>query len=218
MRLRGPAGGLAVVCVNGGTAREVPGTWSATIEWLVDRLAARLPDVRFCEVRYRVKSWKRLDGCIEDGAEAIDLVARESRPACLLGFSMGGAVAIANAGHPAVRDVVALAPWMPAELDLAPLAGRRLTVVHGQVDGYLPGVPGVSPAHSRAGVARARAIGVRASHEVIPAAMHGTALRAPWGSLVPLPRSGEWLRLVSAAVGRAVQSAAGAAAPAGSGA
>ena len=60
-RSRGPAGGLAVVCANGGQAAAVPGTWSASIEWLVDGLAARFPDLRFVEVRYRVESWTRLD-------------------------------------------------------------------------------------------------------------------------------------------------------------
>ncbi len=29
----------AVVCVNGGQSRQVPGTWSASIEWLVRALA-----------------------------------------------------------------------------------------------------------------------------------------------------------------------------------
>jgi hypothetical protein len=30
---------LAVGCVNGGRKRELPGTWSASVEWLVRRLA-----------------------------------------------------------------------------------------------------------------------------------------------------------------------------------
>src|SRR5713226_5785646 len=34
LRLSG-TGALGVVCVNGGQGAEVPGTWSATIEWLV---------------------------------------------------------------------------------------------------------------------------------------------------------------------------------------
>jgi len=54
----------AVVCVNGGTGREVPGTWSASLEWLVRRLAPEFPELAFVEVRYRIKSWKRLTWCI----------------------------------------------------------------------------------------------------------------------------------------------------------
>src|SRR5207302_351687 len=34
----------AVVCVNGGQSADVPGTWSASLEWLVGRLAPRIPD------------------------------------------------------------------------------------------------------------------------------------------------------------------------------
>ena len=38
-RVRNPDAPLAAVLVNGGTARRVPGTWSATSEWLAERLA-----------------------------------------------------------------------------------------------------------------------------------------------------------------------------------
>ncbi len=37
MRVTGPTTQCAVVCVNGGQSREVEGTWSATIEWLVQQ-------------------------------------------------------------------------------------------------------------------------------------------------------------------------------------
>ena len=52
MRLTG-GGRTAVVCVNGGQAAEVEGTWSASLEWLVGRLAPRFPELTFAEVRYR---------------------------------------------------------------------------------------------------------------------------------------------------------------------
>ena len=42
MRLSG-RGQTVVVCVNGGQAGEVEGTWSASLEWLVRRLAPRFP-------------------------------------------------------------------------------------------------------------------------------------------------------------------------------
>ena len=70
MRLRGPAPSM-VVCVNGGQAREVEGTWSSTLEWLVEQLAPRFPRLGFGEVRYRVKSWRQLGLCIEDARAAI---------------------------------------------------------------------------------------------------------------------------------------------------
>jgi len=39
MRVTGDPAGAAVVCVNGGQAAEVEGTWSASLEWLVRRVA-----------------------------------------------------------------------------------------------------------------------------------------------------------------------------------
>jgi pimeloyl-ACP methyl ester carboxylesterase len=194
--LRRTGGGHAgvVVCVNGGQARELAGTWSASVEWLIRRLAPRLPELSFGEVRYRVKSWRRLDWCVEDARAALEEVSAER--ALLLGFSMGGAVAISVASDPSVRGVVGLAPWIPEELDVSPIAGKRLAVVHGALDRVLPGIPGVSPALSRRGLERARAVGAECSYTLVPGAVHGVALRAPWGGLVPLPRAGRWVELV----------------------
>jgi pimeloyl-ACP methyl ester carboxylesterase len=184
----------AIVCVNGGQAREVEGTWSASIEWLVRRVAPRFPELSFAEVRYRVKSWRRLDWCVEDALAAIRDVAAPRT--LVLGFSMGGAVGISAADEPSVEGVVGLAPWIPDPLDVSPLAGKRLAVLHGALDRWLPGVPGVSPSVSRRGFERARAVGAEGTYTVIPGAVHGLALRAPWGGLVRLPRAGRWAELV----------------------
>ncbi len=192
-------GRQAVVCMNGGRAAAVPGTWSATIEWLVSRLAPRFPELRFVEVRYRVKSWRRLDDCIADARAAI---AEAGPQTLLLGFSMGGAVSIACAGEPEVAGVLGLAPWIPDRLSVEPLRGKRLRVLHGSLDRALPGVPGVSPELARRGFERARALGADGELTVIRGAVHGVALRAPWGALVPLPRAACWLELVSGELGR----------------
>ena len=80
MRITG-AGGPAVVCVNGGQEAAVPGTWSATIEWLVARLAPRFPELRFVEVRYRTKSWRHLDECIDDARAGIAAAAAPAHSA-----------------------------------------------------------------------------------------------------------------------------------------
>ena len=205
VRFRGLDGGLGVVCVNGGQSAEVPGTWSASIEWLVGRLAPEFPRLRFAEVRYRVKSWNRLDLCIEDTLAAVE-AAGGSRT-LLVGFSMGGAVAAAVAGHPSVVGVLGLAPWLPNQLDLSGLRGRRLTVLHGALDRWLPGIPGVSPSGSRKGFERARRLGVDGTYTVIPGAVHGMALRSPWGTLVPLPRAGRWAELAAVEL-RAFQTSA----------
>ncbi len=203
MRVTGPLPGGAVVCVNGGQSRDVPGTWNASLEWLVDRLAPEYPGLGFAEVRYRIKSWKRLDLCVEDTLAALDeVVAGGARRTLVLGFSMGGAVAIEAAAHPAVTTVLGLAPWIPERLELSGLDGRRLVVLHGAWDRYLPGIPGVSPASSRRGFERARARGVEGSYELIPRALHPIAVRAPWGAALPAPRAARWAELVGGELDR----------------
>ena len=181
--------------MNGGQGAEVEGTWSASLEWLVNRLAPSFPELEFAEVRYRIKSWNKLDWCIEDARSAVEAVG--AARTLLVGFSMGGAVASRVAAEPSVQTVVGLAPWFPDRLPLDALRGRRLRVLHGSLDRSLPGIPGVSPASSRRGFDRARALGVEGEYTIIPGAVHGLALRAHWGHPVPLPRAHTWARLVA---------------------
>ncbi len=196
MRVTGEVGRAAVVCVNGGQASEVEGTWSASLEWLVRRLSGRFQSLGFVEVRYRVKSWNRLELCVEDARAAV----RESGAVrtLLLGFSMGGAVAITAADEPSVERVLGLAPWIPDRLALEPLRGRRLDVLHGSLDRWLPGIPSVSPALSRRGFERARVLGIEGTYELITGALHGIAVRAPSARLLPLPRASTWAQRVAA--------------------
>jgi pimeloyl-ACP methyl ester carboxylesterase len=196
-----------VVCVNGGQEAEAPGTWSATIEWLVQRLAPRFPELGFGEVRYRTKSWKQLDRCIEDARAAVEALG--GARTAFLGFSMGGAVAIAAADEPSVECVIGLAPWIPYQLPLGTLGGKRLDVLHGSIDRNLPGIPGVSASNSRRGFQRARLLGSPGSYTLIRGGLHGVALRIPGGRLVPLPRAGVWLRLVASQLERFAAETAG---------
>ena len=198
LRVTGAVTERAVVCVNGGQAADVPGTWSTSLEWLVRRLVPRFPELAFGEVKYRIKSWKRLDMCTEDALAAIEQMGASHT--LVIGFSMGGAVAIKAARHTSVEEVVGLAPWIPDRLDLSPLQGRRLVVYHGSLDRYLPGIPGVSPNNSRAGYERASAMGIDATYTLIPGALHGIAVRAPGGRPVPLPKARTWARYVASAV------------------
>jgi dienelactone hydrolase len=184
------------VCLNGGKARAVEGTWSASLEWLVERLAARFPRLAFGEVRYRIKSWNELELCVEDARAAVREIA--AARTLLLGFSMGGAVAVASADERSVERVLGLAPWLPDRLSVEPLRGKRLDVLHGSLDGRFPGIPGVSPALSRRGFDRARALGVNGSYELIAGAPHAIALRGFWGRPVPLPRASAWASRVVA--------------------
>ena len=55
----------------------------------------------FLEVRYRIKSWRRLPLCIEDARSAIEVArAAGAEEIALVGFSMGGAVSVHVAGRP----------------------------------------------------------------------------------------------------------------------
>lgn len=196
LRVTGPVDAhAAVVCVNGGQAAEVEGTWSASLEWLVRRLAPRFPELAFAEVRYRIKSWNRLDWCVEDARAAVAQVGAERT--LLLGFSMGGAVSVRTADEPSVETVLGLAPWLPDQLSLEPLRGKRLRVLHGSLDRAFPGIPGVAPALAKRGFERALAIGAEGELTLIRGGLHGVALRAPSGRLIALPRASTWASLVA---------------------
>ena len=196
LRVTGPLDApAAVVCVNGGQAAEVEGTWSASLEWLVRRLAPRFPELAFGEVRYRIKSWNKLDWCVEDARAAVAQLG--ARRTLLLGFSMGGAVSVRTADVPSVETVLGLAPWLPDRLSLEPLRGKRLRVLHGSLDRALPGIPGVAPALSRRGFERAVALGASGEYTLIRSGLHGVAVRAPSGRLVALPRASKWASLVA---------------------
>lgn len=201
LRVTGPPHApAAVVCVNGGQAGQVEGTWSSSLEWLVRRLAPRFPDLSFAEVRYRIKSWNTLDLCIEDARAAVAQVG--ARRTLLLGFSMGGAVSAQIADDPSVETVLGLAPWLPDRLSLEPLRGKRLRILHGSLDRALPGIPGVAPALSRRGFERALALGAQGEYTLVRGGLHGVAVRSPSGRLVPLPRARTWASLIAEELAR----------------
>jgi pimeloyl-ACP methyl ester carboxylesterase len=197
LRVTGPLDApAAVVCVNGGQAGLVEGTWSASLEWLVRELAPRFPELAFGEVRYRIKSWNKLDWCVQDARAA---VAQVGAPRTLmLAFSMGGAVSARMADEPSVETVIGLAPWLPDQLELDALRGKRLRVLHGSLDRALPGIPGVAPALSRRGFERALALGASGDYTLIRRGFHGVALRSSSGRLIALPRAANWASLVAA--------------------
>jgi dienelactone hydrolase len=196
LRVTGPLDATAaVVCVNGGQAAEVGGTWSASLEWLVYRLAPRFPELAFAEVRYRIKSWNKLDWCVEDARAAVSEIGAQRT--LLLGFSMGGAVGALMADEPSVETVLGLAPWLPDRLSLEALRGKRLRVLHGSLDRAFPAVPGVAPALSRRGFERALALGAHGEYTLIRGGLHGIAVRAPSGRLIGLPRASRWASLVA---------------------
>lgn len=197
-RTRGLRDGRVVICLGGGVAAAVPGVWNTSLEWLAEHLAPRHPELGIVELRYRVRSWRDLRPCIEDAAATLDAVSQAgAREVTLMGFSMGGAVAVSVAAHPLVDHVIGLAPWLSDRLDLSPLRGRRLDVLHGSLDRWFPAIPGVPASLSKRAVDRADALGIATSYRLIAGGVHGIAARTRFGT-VRFPRAGEWLDGVDA--------------------
>ncbi|GHA92546.1 alpha/beta hydrolase [Streptomyces termitum] len=137
------------------------------------RRAARGRSVLVAEARYRHRGWngERADPA-RDAEEALArLRARFGAvPVVLVGHSMGGRAALAAAGDPAVRGVVALAPWCPPDEPVAHLAGRRLYLLHDETDRI------TAARESWAFVCRAREAGADATGIPMPSGGH-TMLR-----------------------------------------
>ncbi|MEV7566977.1 alpha/beta fold hydrolase [Streptomyces tanashiensis] len=99
--------------------------------------AVRGRGVLVAEVRYRHRGWNGARADAARDAEAALGRLREQTgpvPVVLLGHSMGGRAALRVAGDPAVRGVVALAPWCPADEPVDHLGGRRLYLLHDETD------------------------------------------------------------------------------------
>ncbi|GHG08693.1 alpha/beta fold hydrolase [Streptomyces filamentosus] len=133
------------------------------------RRAARGRRVLVAEARYRHRGWngERADAARDAGAALAALRARFGElPVVLVGHSMGGRAALAAAGDPAVRGVVALAPWCPPGEPVAHLAGRRLHLLHDETDRV------TAARDSWAFVRRAREAGADATGIPMPAGGH----------------------------------------------
>ncbi|BBA99698.1 hypothetical protein RVR_6430 [Actinacidiphila reveromycinica] len=91
-------------------------------------------------VHYRFRGWNGGHAHPAEDAEwAVGEAVRRygDVPVCLLGVDMGGRAALHAGGHPAVRSVVALAPWLPEGDEPEPvkqLNGRHVLIVHGTDD------------------------------------------------------------------------------------
>ncbi|MER5312069.1 alpha/beta fold hydrolase [Streptomyces sp. NPDC002773] len=99
--------------------------------------AVRGRDVLIGEVRYRHRGWNGPRADAAKDAETALAALRERAgavPVVLIGHSMGGRAALRAAGDPAVRGVVALAPWCPADEPVDHLGGRRLYLLHDETD------------------------------------------------------------------------------------
>ncbi|MCU1537880.1 MAG: hypothetical protein JWP82_2231 [Humibacillus sp.] len=130
----------------------------------------------------------------------------DSLPVCLVGHSLGGRAALLAGGQPAVRSVVALAPWLYPTDGEVDLGGRDVLVVHGDQDRIAR--PDIAE-----GVARRLARRARVGHITVVGGKHAmlrhhsafdglaadfaaaTLLGTPAGGLVGRMLAGEqWLR------------------------
>ncbi|WP_103886773.1 alpha/beta hydrolase [Actinacidiphila yanglinensis] len=91
-------------------------------------------------VHYRFRGWNGGHAHPAEDAEwAVGEAVRRygDVPVCLVGLDMGARAALHAGGHPAVRSVVALAPWLPEDPEPEPvkqLNGRQVLIVHGTDD------------------------------------------------------------------------------------
>ncbi|MFG2138308.1 alpha/beta hydrolase [Streptomyces sp. NPDC048650] len=97
----------------------------------------RADDPLLALVRYRHRGWNgaRADAA-QDAGQALDELAARAPgvPVVLVGHSMGGRAALRIGGHPAVRGIVALAPWCPEDEPVGHLRGRTLALLHDPCD------------------------------------------------------------------------------------
>lgn len=148
VRFRGAAAGPAVRAValvlHGGRvrSRRTPHTWQPAVARMLP-FAGSLAraggghGLVVGRVLYRQRGWNGAEACPVGDVEAVlaEVVRRFGPvPVALVGHSLGGRAALRCAGHPAVRAVVALAPWVEEDDPVAQLRGRRVLIVHGDRD------------------------------------------------------------------------------------
>jgi pimeloyl-ACP methyl ester carboxylesterase len=88
-------------------------------------------------LRDRYQGWNGTQAePVRDALWALDETVKTfgSAPVVLVGHSMGGRAALRAAGHPTVRGVVALCPWLPESEPFAQLAGRSVLIAHAAQD------------------------------------------------------------------------------------
>ena len=206
LRVHGPDdAAVTVLLVGGGTGHSRPGRWSTSMTWLAPRVAGAVgTGVRVAQLRYRDSSWNLLELSITDVREAIERehdAGGSARSVVLVALSMGGATCLANVDEPGVVGLVSMAPWFPPELSLAGLAGKRLFVVHGQLDNWLPLVPGTSRRRSREAVRQASELGCDAQWRDLWLGLHGLAVH--WRDRTwTLPRARAYARVLIPEVAR----------------
>ncbi len=182
---------VAVLVLHGGKAKSQDAVDAGQLtvrrmQPFARDLAALGDDLAVAQLRYRIRGWNGTgDDALADVAFA--LAALDERyggvPTVLVGHSMGGRAALRSAGHPTVRGVVALAPWLPGTEPVDQLAGRDVVVLHGTRDRT------TSPRAS------ARFVELAA-----PVSRRAVCLHVPWSGHGMLLRASTWQRMTAAFV------------------
>jgi dienelactone hydrolase len=155
-----PAG--VVVVAHGGreasmqhvTAVDPPVLRMIPVAWAIQRAVGK-SGIAVMRQRFQVRGWNgdQASPAADLNRLLDDIHARWGHvPVVLAGHSMGGRAVFRAAGHPVVRAVAGLAPWLPPGEPVDQLTGRRVLLVHGSSDTI------VDPADTWAYAERARAV------------------------------------------------------------
>ena len=163
-----------VLVLHGGKARSEAPTapWNGAVLRMVPfaRAVARYDGMVVARLRYRVRGWNGANQSpVADAREALAELRRRypELPVALLGHSMGGRTALYVADEPAVRAVVALAPWIEQYDRVEPVSGRRLLIVHGDRDRITDPAASAAFARRAAEVAYVSYVQVRGSEHTM---------------------------------------------------
>jgi hypothetical protein len=182
--LVGGARAVALLLPGGATNSHLPPSSVPDLAFRAsrDRWSRATPHLAVHLLRYRYWGWNGPDAdtSADTGWALSRIRARYGGvPVALVGNSLGGRAAFAQAGDPSVTAVVGIAPWLPPEDPADQLSGRRVLIVHGGRDRTdAPAVWSLDFA------ARARAAGAEVARFVAPGAGHLLVSRArDWGAL-----------------------------------
>lgn len=137
--------------------------------------AGRPLGLAVARLRFRVRGWNGPDRSpVGDVEWALDTLAGRlpDVPIALVGHSMGGRAALYALGHPSVRAMVGLAPWIEPDDPYEQSAARHVLVAHGDLDRV------TSPANSAAWVRDAASVAASASFVTIHRERHAMLRRA----------------------------------------
>lgn len=124
-------------------------------------------------LHYRDRGWNGRGSQVDDAMWALGEIEREHPGAAvyLVGHSLGGRVALAAGGHPSVRAIMALAPWLPGDEPVDQLRHVPVLIAHGTRDRW------VDPRGSLNFAVRARRAGVDISRVEVAGVGHAMLRR-----------------------------------------